>query len=65
MKLFTKISFFTLFNLLSIGAFPLTLNLRKYFSWHKNEKIVGGQNAEQGQFPYQVRLRVFQKDRDF
>ena len=58
MKLFDIISFLTLF--LGTSAVPLSLEIfEKLFSSDDTEKIIGGVNATQGQFPYMVSIPVF------
>ena len=58
MKFFDAISFLTLF--LGTSAVPLTPEMfEKLFGLDETERIVGGINATQGQFPYLVSIPVF------
>ena len=58
MKLFDAISFLTLF--LGTSALPLSSPMfEKTFGSDETEKIIGGINATQGQFPYMVSIPVF------
>ena len=55
MKLFDAISFLTLF--LGTSTLPLSPPMfEKTFGSDENEKIIGGINATQGQFPYMVSI---------
>ena len=58
MKFFDVISFLTLF--LGTSAVPLTPEFfEKMFGSDETERIVGGINATQGQFPFLVSIPVF------
>ena len=58
MKLFDAISFLTLF--LGTSTVPLSPPMfEETIGLDKNEKIIGGINATQGQFPYMVSIPVF------
>ena len=58
MKFFDVILFLTLF--LGTSAVPLTPEFfKKMFGSDETERIVGGINATQGQFPYLVSIPVF------
>ena len=55
MKLFYAISFLTLF--LGTSTVPLSPPMfEETIGLDKNEKIIGGINATQGQFPYMVSI---------
>ena len=58
MKFFDVILFLTLF--LGTSALPLSSPMfEKTFGSDETEKIIGGINATQGQFPYMVSIPVF------
>ena len=58
MKVFDAISFLTLF--LGTSTLPLSPPMfEKMFSSDETERIIGGIDATQGQFPYMVSIPVF------